>query len=167
LRPARPDDAEQVARIYNQGIDERVATFQTRRQDAPEIVAEIEGGGIVLVAEREGEVVGWARVARYDDAHHYYDGIGEATLYVDRAARRGGTGRALLNALAEEAEGRGYYKLVGKIFMSNEPSIALVRSCGWRHVGVHRRHGRLDGEWKDVVVVERLLGEALQDQPPG
>ena len=65
-------------------------------------------------------------------------------------------------ALAEEAERRGYHKLVGKIFTSNEPSIALVRSCGWREVGVHRRHGRLDGEWKDVLVVERLLGEALE-----
>jgi L-amino acid N-acyltransferase YncA len=83
--------------------------------------------------------------------------VGEATLYVDRAARREGTGRALLRALADQAERRGYHKLVGKILTSNEPSIALVRSCGWREVGVHRHHGRLDGEWKDVLVVECLL----------
>jgi len=57
---------------------------------------------------------------------------------------------------------RGYHKLVGKIFTSNEPSISLVKSCGWHEVGVHRRHGRLDGEWKDVLVVERLLGEARE-----
>ena len=61
-------------------------------------------------------------------------------------------------ALADRAAAAGYHKLVGKIFTSNEPSIALVKSCGWREVGVHRRHGRLDGEWKDVLVVERLLG---------
>jgi L-amino acid N-acyltransferase YncA len=166
VRPARADDAEQIARIYNQGIEERVATFQTRRQDAREIAAEIESGAIVLVAERAGEVVGWARVGAYDDAHHYYDGVGEATLYVDPTARREGTGRLLLNALSQQAERRGYYKLIGKIFTSNQPSIALVRSCGWREVGIHRRHGRLDGEWKDVLVVERLLGEARED-PPG
>ena len=119
-----------------------------------------------MVAEGGGRVVGWASVAPYDEAHEYYAGVGEATLYVDPSARRGGTGRALLTALADEAERRGYHKLVGKIFTSNEPSIALVKSCGWREVGVHRRHGRLDGEWKDVLVVERLLGEALEDLGP-
>jgi L-amino acid N-acyltransferase YncA len=117
-----------------------------------------------MVAKGGGRVVGWASVAPYDEAHEYYAGVGEATLYVDPKARRGGTGRALLIALAEEAERRGYHKLVGKIFTSNEPSIALVKSCGWREVGVHRRHGRLDGEWKDVLVVERLLGAALESQ---
>jgi phosphinothricin acetyltransferase len=166
VRPARPDDAEQIARIYNQGIEERVATFQTETQSPPEIAEQITHGGLELVAERDGRVVAWASVGPYDDAHEYYSGICEATLYVDRSVRRGGTGRALLNALAQEAERRGYYKLVGKIFTSNEPSIALVRSCGWREVGVHCRHGRLDGKWKDVLVVERLLGEALWAQPP-
>ena len=117
-----------------------------------------------MVAERGGRVVGWASVAPYDEAHEYYAGVGEATLYVDPKARRGGTGRALLIALAEEAERRGYHKLDGKIFTSNEPSIALVKSCGWREVGVHRHHGRLDGEWKDVLAVERLLGAALESQ---
>ena len=117
-----------------------------------------------MVAEGGGRVVGWASVAPYDEAHEYYAGVGEATLYVDPSARRGGTGRALLTALADEADRRGYHKLVGKIFTSNEPSIALVKSCGWREVGVHRRHGRLDGEWKDVLVVERLLGAALETQ---
>jgi L-amino acid N-acyltransferase YncA len=86
--------------------------------------------------------------------------VAEATLYVTQDARRGGVGGRLLDALATEAEAAGYWKLVGKIFDSNAWSIALVRSCGWREVGVHLRHGRLDDEWKDVVVVERLLGEA-------
>jgi L-amino acid N-acyltransferase YncA len=67
-----------------------------------------------------------------------------------------------MEAVAEAATERGYYKLVGKIFTSNAPSIALVEACGWREVGVHHRHGRLDGEWKDVLVVERLLGDAAE-----
>ncbi len=76
-----------------------------------------------------------------------------------RPARRARVGAGLLSALAEAAARRGYWKLVGKIFASNAPSIALVRSCGWREVGIYRRHSRLDGEWKDVLVVERLLDE--------
>jgi L-amino acid N-acyltransferase YncA len=160
VRPARAGDAEAMARIHNQGIAERVATFQTRTRRALEVAQEIARGGLVVVAEREGRVVGWASVSPYDDAHDYYATVGEATLYVDRDSRRGGTGKALLGSLARAAEHRGFHKLIGKVFTSNEPSIALVRSCGWRDVGVHRRHGRLDGEWKDVLVVERLLGEA-------
>ncbi len=160
IRPARTGDAEAIARIHNQGIADRVATFETRAQSGAEIAAGIERGRLVLVAERAGEVIGWAGTSPYDDPHDYYSGVAEATLYVERGARRSGAGRALLEALAAAAEQRGHHKLVGKIFTSNEPSIALVRSCGWREVGIHLRHGRLDGEWKDVLVVERLLGEA-------
>lgn len=158
IRPAGPTDAEAIARIYGQGISERVATFQTQAPTPDEIAAQIAGGALILVAEVGGHVVGWASVGPYDDLHDYYAGVGEATLYVDRGARRGGAGRTLLEALAAEAEDRRYHKLIGKIFSSNEPSIALVKSCGWRAVGVHRRHGSLDGGWKDVLVVERLLG---------
>jgi phosphinothricin acetyltransferase len=71
--------------------------------------------------------------------------------------RRLGVGRALLASLAEAASDAGAHKLVSKIFTSNEPSIALVKGLGWHEVGVHVRHGTLDGEWKDVLVVEKLL----------
>lgn len=111
----------------------------------------------MVVAERDGAVLAWAKAGPYTDEHHYYDGVREATLYVDREARRGGVGRALLDALAGAAAEAGAHKLVGKIFTSNEPSIELVKGLGWTEVGVHRCHGTLDGEWKDVLVVERLL----------
>jgi L-amino acid N-acyltransferase YncA len=83
--------------------------------------------------------------------------VREATVYVAPEARGGGIGRALLEALAAEAAARGRHKLVAKVFADNEPSLALSPSLGYREVGVHRRHGRLDGEWRDVVVLERLL----------
>jgi len=162
IRVATAADAPEMARIYNLGIAERIATFETRRKSAGELAALIGSGALALVAERDDAIVAFVKVEPYDDASHYYSGIGEATLYVDPGARRGGVGRALMEAVATAAEERGYYKLVGKIFTSNAPSIALVKSCGWREVGVHRRHGRLDGEWKDVVVVERLLRDAAR-----
>jgi len=74
--------------------------------------------------------------------------------------RRRGVARSLLGALLSEAEARGYWKLIGRLFPENAATVALFRACGFRDVGIHRRHGRLDGEWRDVLVVERLIGEA-------
>lgn len=166
VRPAQSDDAEAIAEIFNQGVEDRVATFQTQPADAEAARGWIDRD-LVLVAEAPlsaatntaaGSIVGWAKAGPYSDAHHYYDGVREATLYVEREARRGGVGRELLAALADAAAEAGAHKLVGKIFNSNQASIALVEGLGWRQVGVHERHGTLDGEWKDVLVVEKLLG---------
>jgi phosphinothricin acetyltransferase len=148
-----------MARIFREGIEDRVATFETEPASEADMAALAGAGPPVLVAERDGDVVAWAKVGPYADPHAYYAGIGEATLYVGREARGAGVGSALLAALAEAAEAAGYHKLVGKIFTANTVSVALVRGCGWREVGVHRRHGRLDGEWRDVLVVEKLLGD--------
>jgi L-amino acid N-acyltransferase YncA len=156
IRPAEPADAERVAEIFNQGVEDRVATFETRLADADDAARWIEAD-VVVLGERNGAILGWAKASPYGDRHHYYDGVREATLYVEREARRTGVGRRLLDALADAAAADGAHKLVGKIFTSNEPSIEMVGGLGWREVGVHERHGTLDGEWKDVLVVEKLL----------
>jgi phosphinothricin acetyltransferase len=166
IRPATSADAPEIARIFNAGVAERVATFETREQSAADIRSRVGSGAMLLVADVDGDIAGFARISPYDDAHHYYAGVGEATLYVDRSHRRGGVGAALLRGLAAEGERRGLYKLVGKIFSSNAASIALVDRCGWRRVGLHLRHGRLDGQWKDVVVVEILLAGAATGNEP-
>jgi phosphinothricin acetyltransferase len=87
-------------------------------------------------------------------------------MYVASAARRRGIGRRLLEELAGAAERAGFYKLTGKIFTTNRPSVELLKRCGYREVGVHRRHGTLDSEWKDVLVVELLLGPAADGPSP-
>ena len=102
-------------------------------------------------------MVGFAKMGAYEDRSHYYDGIGEATIFVEREARGQGAGRALLSALVEAARGRGLHKLTAKIFSRNAGSIGLFEACGFRVVGTHQRHGNLDGEWLDVVLVERSL----------
>src|SRR3954471_11622421 len=157
VRAANRDDAEAIATIYNQGVEERVATFQPDPVLPESFARRIEAGELFLVAEQGANVIGVAWVSDYDSAHPYYAGIGEVTLYVQRSSRRSGTGRALLEAIATQAASAGRHKLVAKIFASNEPSLALFEAAGFRQVGLHRRHGRLDGEWRDVVVVERLL----------
>ena len=107
----------------------------------------------------DGRVVGFARVSPYSD-RCVYEGVGEHGVYVDAAARGHGVGRGLLDALARAAEARGLYKLTSRIFTTNAPSRAAHRAAGFEEVGVQRRHGRLDGEWKDCMLVERLLGDA-------
>jgi phosphinothricin acetyltransferase len=157
LRPARPEDVPAITAIYNRGIAEREATFETRAREEAE-VAEWPDGPPLLVAEEDGEVVGFARVTPYSE-REAYAGIGEYGIYLARAARGRGTGAALLDALAGAAAAAGYHKLTAKLFKTNEAGHALARRCGFRVVGVHRRHGRLDGRWRDVTVVERLLGD--------
>jgi phosphinothricin acetyltransferase len=106
-------------------------------------------------------VVGFARVSRYSD-RCVYDGVGEHGVYVARSARGTGLGRALLLALCDDATGRGYYKLTSRLFADNGPSRAVHLAAGFEEVGIQRRHGRLDGRWKDCVLVERLLGDAAR-----
>lgn len=156
IRPARPADAEAIAAIHNQGIEERVATFETRPQRAEVVSDQIAHWKLVLVAEADGEVTGFARAGSYS-GYHYYDGIGEATVFVERGARGQGVGRALLTALVDAASERGLYKLTAKIFAANAASLALFGSCGFRTVGTHEHHGELEGAWLDVVLVERSL----------
>jgi L-amino acid N-acyltransferase YncA len=161
IRDARPVDAESIARIYNEGIEDRIATFQTRVQTAADFEQPIgqRAEYPVLVAEKDGNVVAWAAVKRYSDFPPYRP-VAEAMLYVTRGERGRGVGTRLLDALADVSAEAGFTKLIGKLFTDNEPSLALVRRCGFSEVGVHHRHGRLDGKWKDVLLVERLLGDA-------
>ena len=160
IRAAKPGDAAAIAAIHNQGIEERVATFETEPRLSPDVAARIEGGELLLVAERGGEVLGFASVSPYS-SRAVYAGVGEASIYVARDARGLGVGAALVEALAAAAAEQGLHKLVGRLFTSNEPSVALFRKHGFREVGVHRRHSRLDGRWRDVLLVERLVGDAL------
>jgi L-amino acid N-acyltransferase YncA len=109
-------------------------------------------------------VVAWASVRPYRPGRSAYDGVGEFSVYVTRELRGKGVGRTTLAALLEEARSRGFWKLVSRVFPENVASLALCRSLGFRQVGVYRRHGKLDGAWRDVVIVERLLGEAASDE---
>ena len=160
-RAATQVDAPSIAAIYNAGIAEREATFETAERSAEDVLAWIgREREPLLVAELDGRVAGFARVIRSSD-RCAYAGVGEYTIYLAGDARGRGLGARLLDALAVAAEAAGYWKLIGKLFTTNEATIALARRCGFREVGVHLRHGRLDGEWKDVLLVERLLGEAV------
>jgi L-amino acid N-acyltransferase YncA len=162
LRAATPADVPALTAIYNEGIAGREATFETSPREPADVASWLEEGLPFVVAEgRDGEVEGFARVSAYSD-RCVYAGVGEHGVYVAAAARGRGIGRALLLAVCEAAERAGYYKLTSRIFTTNAASRAVHLAAGFEEVGIQRRHGRLDGEWRDCVLVERLLGEAAE-----
>ena len=163
IRLATRSDAAAIAAVYNQGIAGRAATFET----SPRSTADIEGWFQnadrypTLVVEQGGAVAGWANLSAYRP-RACYAGIAEFSIYVDSPAQGQGLGHRLLEALVDAARERGYWKLVSRIFPFNTASLALCRRCGFREVGVYEKHGRLDGQWLDVVIVERVIPENLE-----
>lgn len=153
------EDAAAIAEIYNQGIEDRVATYETRLRSAADQqkwLQLIAGRYPTVVAQANGEIVGWAGAGPYRD-RECYRGIGEFSMYVRRDWRRQGAGDLLLAGLINEAERLGLWKLLARVFLFNEASRALCRKHGFREVGIYEKHARLDGRWLDVVIVERLI----------
>ncbi|MGH7357395.1 MAG: arsinothricin resistance N-acetyltransferase ArsN1 family A [Candidatus Rokuibacteriota bacterium] len=164
-RVATLRDAAAIARIYNHGIEERIATFETEPRTREQIEAQLAEKGDrypTMVVERNGDVVAFAGAGPYR-TREAYAGVAEHSVYTAREARGTGAGRVALDALIRKYESRGFWKLVSRIFPENRASLILHERAGFRVVGVYQRHGRLAGEWRDCVIVERLLGEAARD----
>lgn len=162
MRLADQSDAPAIARIHNEGLADRTATFETVPRTVDQVEAGLTARGDrhpTVVVERNGFVVAWAGVGAYR-SRPCYDGIGEFSVYASRDARGFGAGTMALHGLIGACETRGYWKLVSRLFPENVASRALCRSLGFREVGIYRRHARLDGQWRDCVVVELLIGEA-------
>ncbi len=160
-RLATPADAAAVARIYNQGIAERNATFETRLRSEEEVRAWFDGRHPIVVVEQEGEVIAFAATFAYSP-RACYAGIAEVSLYVERGARRRGAGRLAVTELLDAAEAAGFWKLVSRIFTDNLASRRVAQMLGFREVGIYEKHGCLDGVWRDVVIIERLLPANLR-----
>jgi phosphinothricin acetyltransferase len=161
---ATVEDAPAIARIYNEGIADRLATFETEPRTSEDIVRALHGRAErwpTVVVERDGGVIAWASASEYRP-RTCYSGVAEFSVYVARDARGTGAGRAAIEALVTECEGRGIWKLLSRVFPENEPSRKLLAKVGFREVGTYRRHAKLDGAWRDTVIVERLIGEAAR-----
>ncbi len=156
VRPAEGRDAAVIAAIYNEGIADRIATFETRPRQAADVRAWFDGSHPIVVAMQGDEVAAFASTSAYRP-RDCYAGIAEYSVYVKRSARGQGLGRAAMLSLIDAATQAGYWKLVSRIFPENAASRRLMQSLGFREVGTYERHARLDGEWRDVVIVERLL----------
>jgi L-amino acid N-acyltransferase YncA len=160
-RSARREDAAEIARIYNEGIEDRVATFETELRGEKDVLRWFDDERTMVAVERDGRVSAFASAFGYRP-RRCYDGVREFSVYVSRDARGKGLGRIALEALFAAARSRGDWKLLSRVFPENRASLKLLKSLGFREVGTYVRHAKLDGEWRDVVIVEKLLdqGEA-------
>ncbi|MEV4942818.1 GNAT family N-acetyltransferase [Streptomyces zaomyceticus] len=153
IAPMGPEQAEQVLAIYQLGIDEGNATFETAAPtwqafDAAKLPAHR------LVALDGGRVLGWAAVVPVSD-RCAYAGVVEHSVYVHSDARGRGIGLALLEALLASTDAAGIWTVQSGIFPENTASLALHQRAGFRVIGTRERIGRHHAAWRDVVLVER------------
>ena len=160
IRLAGPDDADAICRIYNQGIEDRVATLETELRTPAERrawIAARDARHPVIVAESErGEVAGWGSLNVFNPREAYRFVV-DFSIYVDRAWRGKGLGDVMLARLVELAREHGYHKMVLSAFPTNGGGMALYTKHGFRTVGVYKEQGMLDGQWVDTVIMEKLL----------
>jgi L-amino acid N-acyltransferase YncA len=153
IEPLRPHDWPAVRAIYEAGIATGDATFETAAPaweawDAAHLPEHR------LLAREGGRVLAWAALAPVSD-RCAYAGVAEDSIYVAPQAQGRGVGRALLAALIASAERAGIWTVQTGIFPENQASVRLHQACGFRVVGVRERLGRLDGRWRDVLLLER------------
>ena len=162
IRRAEPTDVAAITTIYNQGIEDRLATLDTELR-TPEERAEWLGARgprhPVLVAVVDGVVAGWASLNRFNP-RPAYDHVADFSIYIERGWRGRGVGRRLLAALVDLARELRYHKMVLAAFPFNPAGVSLYERLGFTTVGVYREQGLLDGKWVDVIVMERVLADS-------
>ena len=159
IREASPDDAPAIARIYNEGITDRIATLETvlrKPEDRRQWLVERGPRHPVLVAVDGDQVVGWASLNVFNP-RPAYDHVADFSVYVARERRGTGIGTRLLEALEERARAIGYHKLVLAALHHNVAGVRLYTKRGFRTVGVYYEQGLLDGRWVDVIIMEKIL----------
>jgi phosphinothricin acetyltransferase len=161
-RTAVRADATAIAQIYNEGIADRIATFETHPRTAEDVAAWFDDTHPIVVVEEDGKILAFASTSTYRP-RACYAGIAEFSVYVARSTRGRGAGRVAMNALLDAAESAGFWKLVSRVFVENVTSRALLRSVGFREIGIYEKHGKLDGVWRDCVIVERLIPANVAD----
>ncbi len=156
-----PEHAAEVLAIFQDGIDGGNATFET----AAPTWEKFSSGKLAehrFVARDAERVLGWAALSPTSD-RPVFAGVAEVSIYILPAARGRGAGRALLGAVIDSSERGGLWTLQAGIFPENTASRGLCAAVGFREVGVYERHGKLDGEWRDTVIVEKLIGEGSSE----
>lgn len=155
-RLATVEDAEAIAKIYNQGIEDRLATFETRSRTTEDIKDWFSPPYTVIVVEDTGLILAFSATFPYAQ-RECYAGVREFSVYVLRDHRGKGAGRMAMEALIAESRKQGVWKLLSRVFPENEQSLRLLDALGFRHVGIYKKHAQLDGEWRDVIIVEYLV----------
>ncbi len=153
VRKMQDQDWGVVRSIYLEGIATGLATFETEAPIWEHWDAKHLPAPRLIASDNEG-ILGWAALSPVS-ARQVYAGVAEVSVYVSAAARGRSIGRLLLASLVFESESSGIWTLQASIFPENGASISLHKSCGFREVGTRRRIGKLNGVWRDTVLLER------------
>jgi L-amino acid N-acyltransferase YncA len=169
IRQAQEDDASPLCEIFNEAVLDHMETFDSEARAVDDqrlriAAAEQDPKHPIVVAELRNWIAGWAALTPYD-SRIALDDIGEVYIYVRRAFRSYGVGRQLMRAVQDAAAKLGYRKLIGRILVQNQDGLNLCRATGWREVGRHSAHVRLDNGLRDVMLVEYLIPATLPPQP--
>jgi L-amino acid N-acyltransferase YncA len=161
IRPAREDDAPALREIFNDAVEDGLATFDSTLRSIEDqkrliAVAERDARRPLFVAELRNLVCGFVSIEPSEE-RIYRGEIGEVTVFVRRSFRSYGIGRQLMRVAQTEAVRLGYRKLLGRVLSDNEESLRLCKITGWRVVGMHEQHARHGDRFRDVTVVEYLL----------
>jgi L-amino acid N-acyltransferase YncA len=159
IRAATAADAAALCRIYNQGIEDRVATLETDLRTPEERAAWLAAKGPrhpVIVAEDNAQIIGWGSLNQFNPREAYQHVV-DFSIYIDRSYRGRGVGKVMLARLIELARAHGFHKMVLSAFPSNSGGVALYERMGFRTVGIYKEQGMLDGRWLDTIIMEKLL----------
>ena len=159
VRELRLDDWPAVRRIYQEGLDTGIASFDTTVPPSTRLAARWLPGHR-WVAEADGAVVGWTTVA-HASQREPLRGVGETSVYVDRAHRGRGIGKALLFRQVTAADRAGIWTLQTSVFSANRAGLSLHHQAGYRTVGVREKFGQRDGVWHDSILLERRAAAAV------
>lgn len=159
-RNGTPSDIPRVLEIYNQGIAGRNATFETQLRTEDDLQQWVGSRHPFSVVESGGTMEAFAVAFPYSlrDCH---SSIAEFSVYVWSGSRKKGLGRAAMKHLIGQCERNGFSKLVSRVFIDNTASRNLLRSLGFREVGIYEKHGKPDGKWRDTAIVEYLISKNL------
>jgi L-amino acid N-acyltransferase YncA len=154
ITPMAAADWPACRRIYAEGIATGLATFETAAPEWEAWDAAHLAAGRLVARDRAGGVVGWAALSPVSD-RCAYEGVAEVSVYVAAEARRRGVGGALMGALLAAADDAGIWTVQAGVLLENRGSLALADRAGFRVIGIRERIGRLDGRWRDVMLLER------------
>jgi L-amino acid N-acyltransferase YncA len=161
IRLATEKDIDSIQMIYNQGIEDRIATLETETKDysfMKDWFDKHNGRYQVIVAEEGNKILGWASLNPYNNRAAYL-GVADLSLYISRESRGKGIGGKLLEAIQIIAKENDFHKIVLFTFPFNQLGQGLYRNKGYREVGVFKNQGILDGQYVDVMAMEKLLME--------
>lgn len=160
VRPATMADAPAICLIYNQGIEDRIATLETELRTPDErrqwLISRSPRHPVIVAQNESSEVVGWGSLNVFNP-REAYQFVADISVYVERSCRGKGVGGALLPQLDQLGRRHGFHKLVLAAFPFNPAGMALYARHGFRTVGIYHEQGQLDGRWVDTVVMEKLL----------